>query len=120
MTSGIQVTGKTTPEAAEILTPEALAFMADLAREFEHTRRTLMQARAARQEEIDAGAIPDFLSATLGIRQKEWKVAPAPKDLRDRRVEITGPSADPRMFVNALGPYPSGPTQRQECGQALD
>ncbi|MBI4328615.1 MAG: malate synthase A [Chloroflexi bacterium] len=102
MQQGIQVLGKVAPNAAHILSPEALSFVADLAREFEPTRRALMQARVTRQAEIDAGRPLDFLSDTRGIRQKEWKVAPAPKDLRDRRVEITGPSSDRRMVINAL------------------
>ncbi len=102
MGRGIQVLGKVTPEFAEILTPEALAFVADLAREFEPTRRQLMKARAARQAEIDAGHMPDFLAETQGIRAKEWKVVPAPPDLLDRRVEITGPSSERRMVINAL------------------
>ena len=102
MKSGIQVLGRVTPEFAEVLTPEALDFVADLAREFEPTRRALMQARVVRQAEIDSGCRLDFLAETLGIRRKEWKVAPAPNDLNDRRVEITGPSSDPRMVINAL------------------
>ncbi len=102
MKSSIQVLGKVSPETAPIITPEALAFVADLAREFEPTRRSLMQARKARQAELDAGRLPDFHSGSAGIRDKNWRVAPAPKDLRNRRVEITGPSADPRMFINAL------------------
>ncbi|MBI2170479.1 MAG: malate synthase A [Chloroflexi bacterium] len=102
MKSTIQVLGKVSPEAVSILTPEALAFVADLAREFEPTRRSLLQARKARQIEIDAGSLPDFHPGSAGIGAKEWRVAKAPKDLTNRRVEITGPSADPRMFINAL------------------
>jgi len=102
MKSSIQVLGKVTPEAVGILMPEALAFVADLAREFEPTRRSLMQARKARQVELDGGRLPDFHPGSAGIRAKEWRVAKAPKDLVNRRVEITGPSADPRMFINAL------------------
>ena len=62
MGHGIHVLGKVTPEFAEILTPEALAFVADLAREFEPTRRQLMEARAVRQAAIDAGEMPGFLA----------------------------------------------------------
>ena len=102
MARGVQVLGKVAPECEDILSPEALDFVADLAREFEPTRRKLMQARALRQLEFDAGQNPDFLPETLGIRQKEWMVAPPPNDLVDRRVEITGPSSTRNMVINAL------------------
>ncbi|MBI4338589.1 MAG: malate synthase A [Chloroflexi bacterium] len=102
MSSGIQVLGKVTSEVAGILTAEALAFVAGLAREFEPTRRSLLQARAARQAEIDAGHLPSFQPGRAAVRDQAWRVAKAPKDLANRRVEITGPSADPRMFINAL------------------
>ena len=102
MEPGIQLLGKVTPEYAEILSPDALAFVAGLAREFEPTRRSLLKARVTRQAEIDAGHMPDFPAATRGIRETEWQVGKAPKDLLDRRVELTGPSADPRMVINAL------------------
>lgn len=101
MSQGVTVLGKMPPKFAEILTPEALAFLADLAREFEAQRRALMQARAARQADIDAGHLPDFLPETRGIREQPWRVAPPPKDLLNRRVEITGPT-DRKMFINAL------------------
>ncbi|MEE9199169.1 MAG: hypothetical protein V3U26_05170 [Dehalococcoidia bacterium] len=97
MDSGIQVLGKVPPKFMDILTPEALAFVADLAREFEPTRSLLMQARAVRQQEIDSGRVPDFPPETRGIRREDWKVAPAPKDLQDRRVEITGPASDRKV-----------------------
>ena len=102
MEFNIQVLGKVTPRDADILTPDALAFVADLAREFEPTRRALIGARATRQEEIDAGQVPNFLSATADVRSKDWHIASTPKDLLDRRVELTGPSADRRMVINAL------------------
>ncbi len=102
MQSGIQLLGRVSPEFAEILSPEALAFVAELAREFEPERRLLMTAREARQAEIDAGRMPDFLAETQGIRAAEWKVSPAPPDLLDRRVEITGPTSERRMVINAL------------------
>jgi malate synthase len=85
----------------EILTPEALAFVAALHREFEARRQELLAARAARQREFDAGKLPDFLSETKSIRESVWSVAPQPRDLLDRRVEITGP-ADRKMVINAL------------------
>ncbi|MFQ5933256.1 MAG: malate synthase A [Dehalococcoidia bacterium] len=102
MGSDVQVLGRVTPELAEILSSEALAFVADLAREFEPTRGLLMQARASRQEQLDSGALPDFLLETRGTRNGDWKVAPAPPDLQDRRVEITGPASDRKMVINAL------------------
>jgi len=84
-----------------ILTPEARCFLTKLAREFESRRRELLQQRQARQRQIDAGAIPDFLPETADIRESNWKVAPIPHDLLDRRVEITGPP-DRKMIINAL------------------
>jgi malate synthase len=87
--------------AAEVLTPEALAFVAALQREFGAERRRLLGARAVRQAELDAGALPDFLAATQEVRESEWQVAAAPSDLQDRRVEITGP-VDRKMVINAL------------------
>ena len=99
--SGVAITGKLGPRYDEILTPEALAFVADLHREFDATRRALLAARVARQKRYDAGELPDFLPETKAIREGDWKVAPIPKDLWDRRVEITGP-VDRKMVVNAL------------------
>ncbi|MGH3084549.1 MAG: malate synthase, partial [Gaiellaceae bacterium] len=87
--------------AAEVLTPEALTFVAALQREFGAERSRLLDARVKRQAELDAGALPDFLAATREVRESEWQVAPAPADLRDRRVEITGPG-DRKMVINAL------------------
>jgi malate synthase len=97
----VSVEGALTPAFAEILTPEALAFVAALHREFEARRQELLAARAARQREFDAGKLPDFLSETKSIRESVWSVAPQPRDLLDRRVEITGP-ADRKMVINAL------------------
>ena len=84
-----------------ILTPEALAFVARLVRAFEGQRREQLRARVARQAQLDAGVLPDFLPETRGVRDAVWTVAPAPRDLRDRRVEITGP-VDRKMIINAL------------------
>jgi malate synthase len=84
-----------------ILSKDALAFVAALCGEFEPRRRELLAARAARQKEFDAGVMPDFLAATRAIRDSEWKVAEQPRDLQDRRVEITGPT-DRKMVINAL------------------
>src|SRR5256885_5801808 len=85
----------------EILSPAALRFVGDLARRFEPQRRELLAARAARQREFDAGAFPDFLSTTADVRAADWRVAQIPRDLLDRRVEITGP-VDRKMVINAL------------------
>jgi malate synthase len=87
--------------AEEVLTGDALAFIAELHRRFDARRWDLLAARAARQEAFDAGALPDFLAETADIRESEWQVAPIPADLMDRRVEITGPT-DRKMVINAL------------------
>jgi malate synthase len=90
------------PLAAQILTLDALGFVMDLAREFQPTRESLLARRVERQKEIDAGRLPEFLTATQSIREdKSWKVASIPADLEDRRTEITGP-VDRKMVINAL------------------
>jgi len=86
---------------AGILTPEARAFLVKLGAAFEPRRQELLARRRTVQQDIDNGKLPDFLPETAGIRQSDWKVAPIPKDLRDRRVEITGP-VDRKMIINAL------------------
>jgi malate synthase len=98
---GVSISGRITPEFAQILTPEAVAFVAKLHRQFEARRQELLARRAARQKEFDAGKLPDFLADTKGVRDADWKIAPQPKDLLDRRVEITGPT-DRKMVINAL------------------
>ncbi|MDQ6676907.1 MAG: malate synthase A [Acidobacteriota bacterium] len=85
----------------EVLSPEATAFLTELSRRFEPARRELLERRVERQRGIDAGELPHFLTETEGIRADDWKVAPIPADLKDRRVEITGP-CDRKMIVNAL------------------
>jgi len=90
------------PDEAGVLTPEALDLVAALHREFHPRREELLLARAARQARIDAGELPDFLESTQDIREGDWRVAPAPRDLQDRRVEITGPAGDRKMVINAL------------------
>src|ERR1700693_3366144 len=92
-----------TPSQMEtgILTPEVRAFLLKLGAAFEPRRQELLARRRTVQEDIDNGKLPDFLPETAGIRQSDWKVAPIPKDLRDRRVEITGP-VDRKMIINAL------------------
>ncbi|RME54784.1 MAG: malate synthase A [Caldilineae bacterium] len=97
----LTITAPVSPAFAEILTPEALAFVAELERVHGQRRRELLQMRAARQAAIDAGEMPDFLPETAEIRATDWTVAPIPADLQDRRVEITGP-VDRKMIINAL------------------
>ena len=99
--AGVQITGEITQAFSEILTPEAVAFVAKLHRAFEAKRQELLARRAARQAEFDAGKMPDFLPETRAVREKEWTIAPQPKDMLDRRVEITGPT-DRKMVINAL------------------
>jgi malate synthase len=86
---------------AEILTEEARAFVTRLHRELNPVRLELLARRQERQRELDAGALPGFLPETRGIREGDWRVAPAPADLRDRRCEITGP-VERKMMINAL------------------
>src|SRR5205823_10414347 len=97
----ISVLGRVNAEFAEILTGEALDFIANLHRHFEPRRQDLLARRAARQKEFDRGALPDFLPDTREITEREWRVAPQPKDLLDRRVELTGPT-DRKTVINAL------------------
>lgn len=98
---GAEIRGPVTDQYAEILTPEAMAFVVELHRRFNPTREALLQRRAERQARLDAGELPDFLPETRHIREGDWKVAPPPHDLQDRRVEITGP-VDRKMMINAL------------------
>ncbi|AMA72226.1 MULTISPECIES: malate synthase A [Aneurinibacillus] len=99
---GVQVLGAVPEGYAEILTPEALGFVAKLQREFNKTRISLLRKREERQKEIDAGKMPDFLPETKHIRDGSWTIAPLPWDLQDRRVEITGPAGDRKMVINAF------------------
>jgi len=101
MDSGVQIHGPVDPAFESILSPEALAFVADLHRHFNPRRRELLQARTERQAAIDAGARLEFLPETQSVREAIWQVGPAPADLQDRRVEITGP-CDRKMVINAL------------------
>jgi malate synthase len=89
------------PGFDQVLTTGALNFVADLHRRFNARRLELLQRRQARQQQIDGGRLPDFLPETRHIRQGDWSVAPVPEDLRDRRVEITGP-VDRKMIINAM------------------
>ncbi len=87
--------------AGEILTQEALSFVAELAEKFSERLEQLLKARIERQKWFDAGNKPDFLSETKKVRVENWKVASIPSDLLDRRVEITGP-VERKMIINAL------------------
>ncbi|MBI1942101.1 MAG: malate synthase A [Betaproteobacteria bacterium] len=98
---GISISARITSEFAQVLTPEALEFVARLHRRFEPRRQELLAHRAARQRQFDTGVFPDFLADTSKIRESDWRIAPQPADLLDRRVEITGPT-DRKMVINAL------------------
>jgi malate synthase len=98
---GVAIVSSPVPRAEEILTPQALEFVADLHRTFNEVRQNLLRRRGEVQASLDRGEMPAFSKETEAIRRGDWKVAPAPADLRDRRVEITGP-ADRRMMINAL------------------
>jgi len=100
-TERVQVTGGRMPDSERVLTDDALAFVARLHREFNPTREGLLRARVERQRELNAGASLGFLADTAHIRESEWRVVPAPRDLQDRRVEITGP-VERKMMINAL------------------
>ncbi|GIH26623.1 malate synthase [Acrocarpospora phusangensis] len=97
----MEINGPMLQRFDEILTPEALAFVATLQREFDDRRLDLLAAREARQAELSAGGTLDFLPETAGIRAGDWRVAPPAPGLADRRVEITGP-VDQKMTINAL------------------
>ncbi len=98
---GITIIAEVNPAYESILTDEALSFVGMLSRQFESRRLELMDRRSHIQARIDAGHVPDFLPETQSIRNGDWTVAPIPKDLLDRRVEITGP-VDRKMVINAL------------------
>ena len=98
---GVEVSAPTSSEFEEVLTPEAVAFVAKLSREYGGRVAELLQARQERQERINQGEMPDFLEETKEIREGDWKIAPIPDDLQDRRVEMTGPP-DRKMTINAM------------------
>jgi malate synthase len=100
-TEQVQLKAKVEGRAGEVLTPQALNFVARLQRGFGPRREELLELRDERQKRLDAGEMPQFLVTTSSVRDSEWRVARAPKDLEDRRVEITGPT-DRKMLINAL------------------
>ncbi len=97
----LECTGDPVPGMDRVLTPAALDFLADLGREFEPRRRELLEHRVRVRRRLKGGELPDFRSETEPIRRSTWRVAPAPADLTDRRVEITGP-VERKMMINAL------------------
>ncbi len=99
--TGVEIHAPISPAFAEILSPDAIEFLVDLQRSFNARRKELLQARVTRQARLDAGEKPDFLPETKHIRESDWRCAPIPADLQDRRVEITGP-VDRKMIINAL------------------
>ena len=99
--AAVRVLGPVEGRAAEVLTPEALAFAADLHRRFDARRLELLARREDRQAAFDAGETPDFRPDTAAIREGDWRIGPIPTELLDRRVEITGP-VDRKMVINAL------------------
>ena len=98
---GVAIEAPIRPGYETILTTDALAFVADLVRTFRPRVRQLLALRKDRQAKLEAGHPLDFLAETADVRAKEWTVAPLPKDLLDRRTEITGPT-DRKMVINAL------------------
>lgn len=98
---GIELNATVTDEQMDILTPDAIEFIAHLHRKFNGRRKKLLAKRIERQKEIDKGIFPDFLPETKHIRESNWSVTPLPSDLLDRKVEITGP-VDRKMIINAL------------------
>ncbi len=100
-TEAFRIIGQPTESQPRILTPEAIEFLLALHARFEPVRQQRLKERVERQARLDAGEKPQFLESTRATREAEWKVAPIPADLRDRRVEITGPP-DRKMVINAL------------------
>ena len=99
--AGVDLTANVEPGQVELLGPAALAFLAELHRQFEAGRQARLIARRVRAARYDAGELPDFREDTRAIREGAWTVAPIPPPLLDRRVEITGP-VEPKMVINAL------------------
>jgi malate synthase len=110
---GVEIHGPVEGRAAEVLTPEAVDFVATLQRKFDPVRQELLRARAERQERFDAGEMLDFLPETREVREGDWRVAPVPDSLARRWVEITGPT-DRKMTINALNSGADGWLADQE------
>jgi malate synthase len=99
--AGVEIRAALKPGFERVLSREAMEFVVGLQRKFGAERQRLLDARMERQKRLDAGEKPDFLPETKAIREAEWTVAPLPRDILDRRVEITGP-VDRKMIINAL------------------
>lgn len=99
--AGIDIKVTLTAEQSSILSPEALTFIAEFARKFDKVRLSLLDRRVKRQAELEAGKTLDFLAETASVRNGDWRIAPVPAELLDRRVEITGP-AERKMLINGL------------------
>jgi malate synthase len=97
----IEIRGARVEGSERILTTGALDFITALHHSFDDSRRALLAEREVRQSAIDTGVMPDFPAETRDVREGDWRVAPVPADLQDRRVEITGP-VDRKMMINAL------------------
>ena len=97
----VSITGDFKDSYNEILSPEAINFLIELHNKFNTKRIDLLEKRKEREKLINNGHLPDFLTSTSEIRNQDWKVAPVPKDLQNRKVEITGPT-DRKMVINAL------------------
>jgi len=100
-TRGVEIKAKVPSGLEQVLTEPALDLVSALHREFDATRLKLLAQRTERQARLDAGERPGFLEEARTIRESDWKVASIPADLRDRRVEITGP-VERKMIINAL------------------
>src|SRR5207237_1149678 len=98
---GVSIDAPIPQGCEEVLTPEAVKLVVELQRKFNGRRKELLDLRIQKQKAIDGGKLPDFLPETESIRKADWKVAPIPQDLLDRRVEITGP-VERKMVINAL------------------
>ncbi|HMP53038.1 MAG TPA: malate synthase A, partial [Candidatus Melainabacteria bacterium] len=101
MLEKVELVGRSVKGQDRVLTEEAIDFLCELHHHFDSQRLSLLERRQERQAALDGGILPDFLVRTKEIRESEWKVAPAPHDLNDRRVEITGP-VERKMMINAL------------------
>src|SRR5712692_6192746 len=101
MAKAIEILGPPASGSEKVLSREALDFVGKLHREFHGTREKLLQQRLERQKEWDAGAMPRFLPESEATRRRDWKIAPTPADLQNRRVEITGP-VERKMMINAF------------------
>jgi malate synthase len=99
--NGLEIRAAELPEAEQIITPDSLQFLELLARHFGPRREALLQRRREVQKCLRGGELPNFLEETREVRERSWTVAPAPGDLNDRRVEITGP-VERKMMINAL------------------